>query len=184
MAKALTHTFTPEKLAELPSDKLRAVRENAVRYAASDLIQMCDDVIGRRTPAKSSQTRRSVRRASDDVVVGYHFVCGGNRGVSEDGNGQFRSGSWVVAETNVQDSLQHGAYLALHEARNLPSYRQGQITGYRLTPRSMISKDNVGIEFVVQETGSAYDWVGDATGEKGYRWRPRSEALTADGKGK
>lgn len=179
MAKALTHTFTPEKLAELPSDKLRAVRENAVRYAASDLIQMCDDEIGRRVPVKSRQARGSVRRTTGDVVIGYHFVCGGNRGVSEDGNGQFRSGSWIVAEANVQDSLQYGAYLALHEARNLPSYRQGQITGYRLTPRGMINKDNVGIEFVVQETGFAYDWVGDATGEKGYRWKPISETLSA-----
>jgi len=90
----------------------------------------------------------------------------------------------VVAETNVLDSLQYGAYLALHEARNLPSYRQGQIIGYRLTPRDMIRKDSVGIEFVVQETGSAYDWVGDATGEKGYRWQSKSEVLAADGNGK
>lgn len=180
MVKTFTHSFTSAKLAELPRDKLLAIRENAVRYAASDLVQMCNEEIDRRTPVKSRQVKGSARRTEGDVVIGYHFVCAGNRGVSEDGDGHFRSGSWVVAETNVQDSLQYGAYLALHEAKNLPSYRQGQITGYRLTPRDMIDKDNVGIEFVVQETGTPYDWVGDATGEKGYRWKSRSEALEAE----
>jgi hypothetical protein len=27
-----------------------------------------------------------------------------------------------------------------------------------------------GIEFLVQSTDQPYDWVGTATGEKGYRW--------------
>lgn len=38
----------------------------------------------------------------------------------------------------------------------------------------MIDKDNEGIEFLVQETGQPYEWVGAGAGEKGYEWSKRS----------
>ena len=171
MAKTFTHTYTPEKLHVLERGKLLTIRENALRHGVSELVQMCDDELNRRAPAKSRKQQKSHNRSDGDTVVGYHFVCSRDRGVADDGKGQFRSGSWVVAESNVIQSLKYGAYLALHETKNDPSYRQGRVIGYSLTPRDMIEKDNVGIEFLVEETDASYEWVGDGAGEKGYKWK-------------
>lgn len=181
MVKKFTHTYTPEKLGALEREKLRTIRENALRLGADDLVRNCDDELARRAPVKQRRDQASSRRNDDDVVVGYHFVCSKDRGVIEDGNGRFRSGSWVVAESNIAASLAFGAYLALHDAKNEPSYRQGQIIGYALSPRDMIDKDNIGIEFLVQETGSHYQWVGGGSGEKGYNWRSAKPSESDDG---
>jgi hypothetical protein len=179
MSKPLTHSFTPEKLKMLDRGKLLTVRENAERKGATDLIQMCDDELKLRVPKNERKERASSAHAEGDVVTGYHFVCSKGRGVHEDNDGQFRSGSWVVAEANVIESLRYGAYLALHENKNEPSYRQGQIVGYKQIPRDMIDKDNVGVEFAVRETGNPYQWVGAGAGEKGYRWSKRSSSVAS-----
>lgn len=174
MVKALTHSHTPEKLASWDRGKLEALRDNARRLGAADVLQMCEEELARRAP----RTERKKHSASDhtegDVVTGYHFVCARGRGVTESTDGRFWSGSWVVAESNVRESLKFGAHLALHETKAEPSYRQGQIVDYRRSPRDMIDKDNEGIEFLVQETGQSYEWVGAGAGEKGYEWSKRS----------
>ena len=129
MAKTFIHSFTPEPLKTLDLSKLKIIRENAERKSASDLIRMCDEELALRSPKNARKERASSTHAGGDVVTGYHFVCSKGRGVDEDTNGHFRSGSWVVAEANVVESLKYGAYLALHENKNEPSYRQGQIIG-------------------------------------------------------
>lgn len=168
MAKQFKHNFTAERLKELDKTRLEAVHANAERLGATDLLSMCEAELSARKPPRTSRSTGSSHRG--DVVVGYHFVCERDLGVTDAGKGQFWSRSWVVAEDNVKMSLAVGAYLALHEGRAQTSYRQGQIVGYRLAPRDLIAKRNMGIEFLVQSSDTPLAWVGDATGEKGYKW--------------
>ena len=100
MSKTFTHSFTPERLKALDRSKLQTISENAEQKGANDLIQMCDEELALRAPKNERKGRASSVHAEGDVVTGYHFVCSKGRGVDEDNNGQFRSGSWVVAEAN------------------------------------------------------------------------------------
>jgi hypothetical protein len=177
MAKPYTHSWTPEKLAAKDRKAVEAIRKNAARLGANDLIEMCDNDLKARAPHKEKRAFSTQARHSEgDVVTGYHFVCQRDRGVTPAGENRFWSGSWVVAEINVRASIQFGAYLALHETKSNVSYRQGQILDYRRSPRDMLSqteevgKTEEGIEFLVQETSEPYAWVGAGAGEKGYRW--------------
>jgi hypothetical protein len=168
--KTAAATWSAERLRLLDRSALQMLRQNAAKRNAEDLVRQCDEELTNRGPAKGQTKRTQVQRSETRVVAGYHFVCDRGRGVTEDGNGQFWSGSWVVAEANVRQSLAYGAYLALHEEKSAPSYRQGMITNFRLRPRDMISKENTGIEFLVRETAVPYAWVGAGAGEKGYLW--------------
>jgi hypothetical protein len=179
MAKSYSHNYTPEKLALESRENVETIRRNAARHGAIDLVKMCDSDLQTRPSPKSKQNKKTHPKLSDtDVVIGYHFVCGRDRGVTQIDNGRFWSGSWVVAEINVKNSLKYGAYLALHESKSETSYRQGQILDYRRSPRGMLHSDKLGgeaktdegIEFLVEETNEPYVWVGESTGEKGYRW--------------
>lgn len=169
MAKA-SHSITSDKLATYKLEDLDNLRANALRLGADDVIQMCDEELAKRPPRKAKIGRQQAEHHGGDVVTGYHFVCSRNRGVTEAGGGRFWSGSWVVAERNVQDSLRYGAYLALHESKADFSYRQGQLLDYRKASREMVAKSEDGIEFLIQETPQRYQWVGSGAGEKGYRW--------------
>jgi hypothetical protein len=179
MAKLYSHNYTPERLALDSRENVETVRKNAIRLGAIDLVEMCDRDLESRKPAKREKTAdQHPKRSNTDVVVGYHFVCERDRGVTQVGDGSFWSGSWVVSEDNVKASLRYGAYLALHESRSDLSCRQGQILNYRRSPRDMLAnkksdpeaKIEEGIEFLVRETNEPFVWVGAATGEKGYRW--------------
>jgi hypothetical protein len=109
---------------------------------------------------------------AESYVAGYHFICDRSRGVSHAKDGIFWSGSWVVKEAIAKQSKELGAYLALHETKSEPSYLQGQVIDFRLATRSMIDKDNVGIEFQVRMSKKICGWIGDGSGEKGYFWQP------------
>jgi len=179
MAKAYSHNYTPEKLALESRKNVETIRKNAARLGAGDLVEMCDRDLELRAPTKSKRSQEAYPKSSDaDVVTGYHFVCARDRGVTRAGDGCFWSGSWVVGEGNVKNSLKYGAYLALHGSKSEASYRQGQILNYRRSPRDMLGtnksdpevKTEEGIEFLVRETNEPYAWVGTSTGEKGYRW--------------
>jgi hypothetical protein len=175
--KSPSHSWTEEKLAREDKKTVQLLKERALKHGASDLADMCDRDLARRLPSKSSSARSSSVRSKSDVVIGYHFVCGRGRGVTESDAGRFWSGSWVVAELNAQKSLARGAYLALHEVKTEKSYRQGKIVDFRRSPRDMLAdvgnglpQTDEGIEFLVQDTSSSYAWVGDGSGEKGYLW--------------
>jgi hypothetical protein len=179
MAKSFSHTYTPEKLAAKLRKEVEAIRKNAVRLGATDLVSMCDEDLKLRTPIQTGKTQHpQSEHLGTDVVTGYHFVCARDRGVSPAEPGRFWSGSWVVAESNVRKSLKYDSYLALHETKADVSYRQGKILNYRRSPRDMLPTDapgagsrrEEGIEFLVQETNEPYAWVGTGAGEKGYRW--------------
>jgi hypothetical protein len=178
MPKTYSHNYTQEKLASESRQNVETIRKNAFRLGAVDLVEMCDLDLASRIPPKN-KIRKQIhpKHSETDVVTGYHFVCERDRGVTQTGDGNFWSGSWVVAETNVKSSLKYGAYLALHESKSEASYRQGQILDYRHSPRDMLPdetgvavKTEEGIEFLVKETNEPYAWVGGGAGEKGYRW--------------
>ena len=165
--------WTPEKLAGLDNLQLKQLRANAAARPDPELVRLCDEQIASRRPP-TVRARQNSARAGEGFVGGYHFVCQNDRGVTLNPDGTFWSGSWVVAEAHAEKSLAAGAYLALHSSRTEPSYRQGQIIGFRKSPRSMISKHNEGIEFHVRSEAHPYAWTGDGTGEKGYKWLSRS----------
>jgi hypothetical protein len=171
--------MTAEKLAAQDRKSIVTIRERALRHGATDLVALCETALAQKPITKSkSGGVTAPRHASDDVVIEYHFVCERGRGVTEDGNGRFWSGSWVVAESNVRKSIQHGAYLALHEARSEDSYRQGKVLDFRRKPRDMVPETDAGaspqieegIEFLIEETSDSFEWVGGGAGEKGYKW--------------
>ena len=166
---ATTHAWTAEKLREMPDDRLLGLRDRSVRLSAPDLTVLCDAELEGRAERKA-QAKAPVRRPRASVVTEYHFVCAGDCGVIKEADGTFRTGSWVVAQDQVDASLKKGALVALHEARDLPSYRQGTILGYQVTSPHLTDKDSRRIEFHVQPTPEALPWVGNGIGEKGYRW--------------
>lgn len=176
--KPPVHNWTLEKLALKSKAEVETIRQHALKKNVPDLVEICDlDLEGRKPSAKPRSSTANSAHSNDEFVEGYHFVCKNARGVTEDTPGRFRTGSWVVAESNVQKSLTHGAYIALHESRPDASYRQGKLLGYRRTIRDMLVDENngetkteEGIEFLVEETTQPYSWVGEATGEKGYKW--------------
>jgi hypothetical protein len=175
--KKLSHSWTAETLAAKNKKDVETIRANAVRQNVADLIVLCDRDLECRRPISRPKAGGLVRtHAAEGFVDGYHFVCKGARGVVDDEHGRFRTGSWVVAVSNVERSLKFGAYVALHESRLERSYRQGKLVGYRLAPRDMLSDEDgevqtkEGIEFLVEETAQPYSWVGEAAGEKGYKW--------------
>jgi hypothetical protein len=187
--KSLSHQWALEKLAAQDRKSVELILERASKHDAIDLVELCKCDLAQRT--KKSVRAASIampHRSATDVVIGYHFVCERGRGVTEAGSGRFSSGSWVVAEANVPKSIQVGAYLALHESKKEKSYRQGRVVDFRRSPRDMVSQTDTGappqvdegIEFLVEETGSAYDWFGSGSGEKGYRWLSDSSASNAD----
>ncbi len=182
--KPLSHQWTPEKLAAQGRKSVEVIRDRAARHGVTDLVDLCERDRAQR-PKKMVHAAKAAtpRRSASDVVTGYHFVCEQGRGVTEAGTGRFSSGSWVVAEANVPKSLQVGAYLALHASKE-SSYRQGRIVDFRRSPRDMVAQCDTGarpqidegIEFLVEETGNPYEWVGSGSGEKGYRWSCDSSA--------
>ena len=94
-------------------------------------------------------------------VVGIHLVCRQRLRVEELGNGYFKSGHWKIAESRANTAQ----YLALHESKNQPSYKQGIIENWE---RSEERPDR--IIFYVKATDEPKEWVGGGAGEKGYLW--------------
>jgi hypothetical protein len=94
-------------------------------------------------------------------VIGMHFVCRNSANIEELGDGWFKSGHWKVSEEHAKTA----EYIALHETKTAPSYKQGNIKDYVLGPHG-----NGRFTFYVKETHESRDWCGDGTGEKGYLW--------------
>lgn len=184
MVRPLTHAFTPEVLRTFDKKKVETIRDNAMRLGADDLAEMCELDLAERKPAigasRSSSTSRTASRSparltnasspsrANMVVSGFHFVCERDHGVIDLGDGRFWSGSWVIPEANVDQSLSAGAYLALHVSKTQPSYRQGKIVGYRKASDDSENPDAV--EFLVNAAPKSRAWVGAGSGENGLKW--------------
>ena len=95
--------------------------------------------------------------------------------MSENSDGTFWSGTWVVDKQHADRGMSIGAYVALHKTKSEPSYRQGTIKAWREVERErqygeQPVKIEVGIDFLLQPTHEPYAWIGSGTGEKGYAW--------------
>ncbi len=180
MSKPLKHNFTPDVLKTLDKKKVETILENAQRLGAEDLIAMCELDLAERKPAVGSRSTASrstsgtrARIASAKSVSrenmfanGYHFVCENDAGVIDLGDGRFWSPAAVIAEADPDASLNGGAYLALHEAKTRPSYRQGKIIGFRKVADGAVEA----VEFLVKAEPKSRAWVGAGAGETGYKW--------------
>jgi hypothetical protein len=112
-----TPIWTSNKLKALTRSQLEQLRDNAKRLSNSELVANCEAELATRAEPRRAARALSSRTSDTDVVVGYHFVCQTDRGVEVNEDGTFWSGSWVVSEQNVQNSLRYGAYLALHNSK-------------------------------------------------------------------
>jgi hypothetical protein len=164
--------WTIERVSALATKEIETLRVNAERLNNLDLLKIINTELSAREPIKSVRKNRASSPVAGTYVAGYHFVCDRARGVEHLQNGVFWSGSWVVSKENAELSKLYGAYLALHETKSETSYLQGEIINIREARRSMIDKENFGIEFQVQATGKSYEWIGSGAGEKGYLWEP------------
>jgi len=99
-------------------------------------------------------------------VLEIHVICHKNLNVKDLGHGYFKSGNWRVAECHAKRAkLEKDVYLALHESKNQPSYRQGIIEDWE-----GCSEEPKRIIFEVKATDEPMEWKGGGTGEKGYFW--------------
>ena len=90
-------------------------------------------------------------------VVGIHLVCRDGYNVTELGDGWFKSGNWRVGE----EAARTAQYIALHETKNSPSYKQGEIKSHE-----RCADDPKRLIFYAKETDESLDWVGGGTGER------------------
>ncbi len=94
-------------------------------------------------------------------VVGIHLICPQGIDVEDLANGYFKSGHWKIDKIHAGSAQ----YLALHESKRQPSYKQGIIKTWEPSkerPDRLI--------FYVKATDEPKEWVGDGAGEKGYFW--------------
>lgn len=92
-----------------------------------------------------------------------HFVCRDDMNVVDHGDGTFDTGSWKVSRTHC-DTVE---YVALHESRSRPSYRQGRVLRWR----TITYEGRLRVIFTVRADVERRLWVGGGSGEKGYAWR-------------
>jgi hypothetical protein len=173
--------WTPEKIAALKTaDQVKSLRSNAAKKGNEEIIALCDADLLRRNPPKVRQPRPDGAKESraGQYVSEFHFVCPNELGVTRHRDGLVQSGTWVVAETQVETGLRYGSTIALHSSKAEPSYLQGVIKRWdkrqreRKYAEDQLVKTEQGIDFFFEPTGTSLPWVGDGAGEKGYAWAP------------
>ena len=165
--------WNPDSIAKLSLKEIQHLRTNAIRLQNNKVTALCDVEIAKRVPQKKPNIKKGGGQAKTGPVIGFHFVCGNDRGVTVNPDGTFSTGTWVVNKGHADRALKLKGYVALHSKRGIPSYRQGTIKAWRLVDREkqygdLPAKIESGIEFLVQPTDEPYNWVGEGTGEKGY----------------
>lgn len=155
--------WTIEKLLALEPARLEQVRQNALKRSELDLAQQCADIQKGRKANLPTADKKAL-----DPVVGFHFVCKGDYEVTLEADGSFRSGVWAVDSDHCDPAIELGGYVALHDSKQTPSYRQGKIIGWKLKERSKGSTA-MGVEFHVVPMSEPIHWYGRGSGERGYR---------------
>jgi hypothetical protein len=168
--------WTAEKIAQLSTDQIKSLLNNAMKSDAKAIIEGCENELKKRKPQRSSQIpRKPVSRDGDDVI-GFHFVCPAEKGITRNADGTIWTGTWVVDKKHAARAVEVRAYVALHASKSEPSYLQGIVKDWRRTGRQREYADGrpvqieEGIDFLLEPTEQPHIWHGDGTGEKGYLW--------------
>ena len=169
---------TPEQLQGYTNEQVKVVRENAIRHNVVALQELCDAELARRAPKRPRIVR--IRDQESDhcglVVVGFHFVCADEQGVTHNPDGSLWTGTWVVAKEHAERAPKIESYVALHSAKIEPSYLQGVVKDVRRSERERSYAEGqevqteYGFDFLFEPTDVSYEWHGGGTGEKGYAW--------------
>jgi hypothetical protein len=165
--------WTPEKIAALDTDQIKNLRKIAEGRDAT-VVELCESELRSRRSKKLAHP--GVSHSSGEVVIGFHFVCDRGRGVTKESERTVWTGTWVVDKMHAEKAAKNGAYVALHAAKSEPSYLQGTVIDWRVNKRErqyaegQPAKSDTGIDFLIEITNMAYQWVGDGSGEKGYAW--------------
>ena len=169
--------WTAERVLALPIEEIKILRQNAIRYRNDAVASLCDEAMGKHANSrKASRVKTVSTKSSDESVVGFHFVCPGERGVTLNNDGTVWTGTWVVDTKHAETGSKIGSYVALHRAKSEPSYLQGILKDWRKAPRDseyaegQKVKIESGVDFLLELTPDPYAWGGDGTGEKGYVW--------------
>ena len=155
--------WTTEKLLALEPAKLERLRHNALVRDEAGLAAQCLDIQQSRKANLPKASRKAL-----DPVVGFHFVCKDDYEVTLEADGSFRSGVWAVDSDHCDPAIELGGYVALHDSKQNPSYRQGKIIGWTYKERSKGSTA-MGVEFHLSPLGEPIHWYGRGSGERGYR---------------
>jgi hypothetical protein len=161
--------WTSDELAKRTEEEVRTLRDNAIKKGAYEVAKICDGDLARRS---------AFNKAGGRYVVGFHFKCADGLNLRLNQDGTFWTGSWAVAAEHAVLAPYVGAYLALHENKSAMSYVHGNIIGSKLAPRAVEAKTDVGIDFLVRSTGEPMSWVGEGTGERGYKWFTNNNRVT------
>lgn len=161
--------WTLERLRSISKKEIETLRANALRVGVRELADLCTAALDELKP-KARATREKRSPAGRGYVTEYHFVCREDRGVTVSADGTFRSASWVVALNEVEKSLRFGARFALHNSKQEPSYRQGQIVGFEPIENFEDGETTSRIDFIVRPDEQIMEWAGKGAGEKGYLW--------------
>jgi hypothetical protein len=176
--------WPPERIAELATDAIKALRKNAIRLGQNSVLTSCDAELLRRAPTREKAPRFAKVPAESrrgQVVIGFHFVCPQEKGVTRNSDGTFWTGTWVVDKVHAERAPKIGAYVALHTSKSESSYLQGTVKDWRKSERDREYAEGrpvnieFGIDFLGEMTNEPYSWKGDGSGEKGYVWGPPKE---------
>jgi hypothetical protein len=173
----------PDWAAKIPGysdDQVKTLRDNAAKHGDLATVTLCEVELLRRKPARVKRPRSDGESENRGgyYVSEFHFVCPNELGVTRQADGRIRSGTWVVAEANVELALRHGSTVALHASKVESSYLQGTIKAWEKRPREsryaedQLVKTEFGIDFLFEPTNTSLPWVGEGAGEKGYAWVP------------
>jgi hypothetical protein len=174
--------WTKDRIADLSSDQIKSLRENAAKYGRPEIVDLCDEELLRQRPPR-------LRKGSDGpnedhrghYVSEFHFVCPTELGISRNPDGTIWTGTWVVAKEHAEKAVKYRALVSLHLSKAELSYLQGTIKDWRRSPRQprysgdQRTQITEGIDFLVEPSDTPTPWKGDAAGEKGYEWKPLSE---------
>ncbi len=171
--------WTKENVAARSTDEIETLRQNAAKRNRQDIVELCSQELARRKPVRAKKVSNSVSLDHRGQYVSeFHFVCQNELGVIRNPDGTIWSGTWVVAEEHAENAVRYGALLSLHSSRAELSYLQGEIKDWRRSARQprysseQPTQIEEGIDFLFRPSDLPLPWKGDATGEKGYAWKP------------
>ena len=145
---------------------------------------LCDAELSRRAPSREKTPRTPkviVESRHAQVVIGFHFVCPQEKGVTRNSDGTVWTGTWVVDKIHAERAAKIGAYVAPHTAKSELSYLQGVVKDWRKMEREQEYADGkpvkieFGVDFLLEITNEPHPWNGDGSGEKGYVWGTPNE---------